>query len=83
MILIENVSYKYGEVDNMDNIKVKSFDIVDTTKYKEGTVFINEKANAGILTGGVIRLITDCGLSRQQVQRMIDKALKEVTKDVQ
>lgn len=67
----------------MDNIKVKSFDIVDTTKYKEGTVFINEKANAGILTGGVIRLITDCGLSRQQVQRMIDKALKEVTKDVQ
>lgn len=65
----------------MDNIKVKRFDIVDTTKYKEGTVFIDEKANAGILTGGMIRPITDGGLSRQQVQRMIDKALKEVIKD--
>lgn len=80
--MIENVSYKLGEVDKMDNIKVKSFDIVDTTKYKEGTVFIDDKSNAGILTGGVIRLITDGGLSRQQVQRMIDKALKEVKKDV-
>jgi len=67
----------------MDNIKVKSFDIVDTTKYKEGTVFIDEKATAGILTGGTIKTITVGGLTRQQVQRMIDKALKEVIKDVQ
>lgn len=67
----------------MDNIKVKSFDIVDTTKYTEGTVFIDEKANAGILTGGTIKEITGGGLSRLQVQRMIDKAMKEVQKDVQ
>lgn len=67
----------------MNTIKVKSFDIVDTTKYLEGSIFVDEKANAGILTGGVIRPITDGGLSRQQIQRMIDKALKEVVKDVE
>ena len=65
-------------------INVKRFDNVDTTKYIEGTIFIDEKANAGILAGGVIKPITiDSVLSRQQVQRMIDKAMKEVVKDVQ
>ena len=67
----------------MNTIKVKSFDIVDATKYIEGSIFIDEKANAGILVGGVIKPITDGGLSRQQIQRMIDKAVKEVNKNVQ
>ena len=67
----------------MNTIKVKSFDSVDTTKYMEGSIFIDEKANAGILVAGVIKPITDGGLSRQQIQRMIDKAVKEVTKDVE
>lgn len=67
----------------MNTIKVKSFDSVDTTKYVEGSIFVDEKANAGILTGGVIRPITDGGLSRQQIQRMIDKAVKEAGKDVE
>ena len=67
----------------MNTIKVKSFEIVDTTKYMEGSIFVDEKANAGILVDGVIKPITDGGLSRQQIRRMIDKAVKEVNKDVQ
>ena len=67
----------------MNTIKVKSFDSVDTTKYLEGSIFVEDKANAGILVGGVIKPITDGGLTRQQIQRMIDKAVKGVTKDVQ
>ena len=67
----------------MNTIKVKSFDSVDTTKYNEGSIFVDIKANAGILVGGVIKPITDGGLSRQQIQRMIDKAVKEVVKDVE
>jgi len=80
---MKDVFYKHGEVDKMDKINVKSFNIVDTTKYMEGTIFIDEKANAGILAGGMIKPITEGGLTRQQVQRMIDKAMKEVAKDVQ
>ena len=81
---MKDVFYKHGEVYKMDKINVKRFDNVDTTKYIEGTIFIDEKANAGILAGGVIKPITiDSVLSRQQVQRMIDKAMKEVQKDVQ
>lgn len=81
--MIRNVFYKYGEVKKMNTIKVKSFESVDTTKYIEGSIFVDEKANAGILVGGVIKPITDGGLSRQQIQRMIDKAVKEVAKDVE
>lgn len=65
----------------MNTIKVRKFSDVDTTKYTEGSIFISEDYNAGILVGGKIKEITGETLSRYQISKMIEKALKEVKKD--
>lgn len=66
----------------MNIIEVKSFDIVDVTRYKKGTIFINEEGDPGILVTGKIRpMTTNNTLTQYKVQKMIDKAIKEVIKD--
>lgn len=67
----------------MNNIiEVKSFDIVDVTRYTKGTIFINDDGDAGILVAGKIRLMTSNNtLTQYKIQKMIEKALKEVKKD--
>lgn len=66
----------------MNIIEVKSFDIVDVTRYTKGTIFINEEGDAGILVAGKIRLMTSNNtLTQYKVQKMIDKSVKEVIKD--
>lgn len=66
----------------MNIIEVKSFDVVDVTKYTKGTIFLNDNGDAGILVGGKIRPMTNNNtLTQYKVQKMIDKAIKEVMKD--
>lgn len=66
----------------MNVIDVKNFSDVDTTKYTKGTIFLSEDGEAGILVAGKIRPMTiNNTLTQYKVQKMIEKALKEVKTD--
>ena len=58
--------------------EVENLNKVDTTKYKNGDIFITGRSG-GILINGTIRPFNNStGLKKSDVQKMIDEAIKKV-----
>ena len=81
--LMLNVSYKYGKGVNkkMAVYKVENLTKVNPTRYIEGDLFITKKSAALLLNGKIEPIIKQSDLKgyvkRNDVQKMIDKAMKE------
>lgn len=77
-----NVSCKYGKGGDCMGKPVRAFEVeniqkVDTTKYRNGDIFITDRS-AGILINGKIKLFSHSqGLKKSDVQKMIDETLKK------
>lgn len=58
--------------------EVENLQKIDTTKYKNGDIFITGRSG-GILINGTIRPFNNStGLKKSDVQKMIDEAIKKV-----
>lgn len=55
-------------------IKVKSLSKVDTTKFKEGTIFTTSRTNGILLNGKIETLLT-----KADVKKMINDTIKKVS----
>lgn len=64
---------KAYEVENLQNI--------DTTKYKNGDIFITGRSGGILINGKIIPFNNSQGLKKSDVKKMIDEAIKKVVKN--
>jgi len=59
-------------------IKVDNLKVVDAKKYSEGDIFITKNSAALLFNGKVKPFIFEKGISKAEVNKMIDEKIKEV-----